>query len=107
MGLTRLSERANFRDLTNTSESKVEDEDNDEVAAVVGVGSQVLEVLEAETVTVALQNGNIVEGSFVSFTLRRRARKGEQSLSGKLSVETDSGVLEMDCSNIASVKPKN
>jgi len=80
---------------------------DDDLTAVVEVGSQVLKVLDAEIVTVALQNGNIVDGSFASFTLRRRARKGEVALSGKLSVETDSGVLEMDCSNIASVKSKN
>lgn len=85
----------------------MEDDDDSDVAAVVGVGSQVLKVLEAEIVTVALQNGNIVDGSFASFTLRRRARKGDVTLSGRLSVETDSGVLEMDCSNIVSVKPKN
>jgi len=83
-----------------------DDNSGDDVAAVAGLGSQVLEVLEVDAVAVTLHNGKSVEGSLASFVLRKKTKKGEVSWGGKLSVETDSGVLEMDCSNIASVKPK-
>ena len=80
-------------------------EDEDDIGAVAELGSQVLGALGAETVTVQLHNGKSVEGSLASFVLRKKTKKGEVSWAGKLSVETDSGVLEMDSSNIASVKP--
>ncbi|HEX3430053.1 MAG TPA: hypothetical protein VHT03_04130 [Rhizomicrobium sp.] len=84
----------------------MKEDDGIDAAAVAALGSQVLKVLDAETVTVALHNGNVVEGSFTSFAIRKKTRKGEASVNGKLSVETDAGVLEMDFANIASVKPK-
>ena len=83
-----------------------DDEDNNDVAAVAGLGSQVLDVLGAENVVVTLHNGKVVEGSLASFSLRKKTKKGAVSWNGKLSVEIDSGVLDMHCSNIASVKPK-
>jgi hypothetical protein len=78
-------------------------EDDDDVAELARLGSQVLKVLEAEAVVVTLHNGKVVEGSAANFSLRKKTRKGEVSWNGRFSVETDSGVLEMDCSNIASV----
>ena len=82
------------------------EDDDDDVAAVAGLGSQVLKVLDAENVVVTLHNGKVVEGSLASFSLRKKTKRGSASWNGKLSVETDSGVLEMDGSNIAAVKPK-
>jgi sorbitol-specific phosphotransferase system component IIA len=70
------------------------------------LGSQVLEILDDETVIVTLRNGKTVEGSPASFIMRKKAKKGDVSWSGRLSVETDSGVLEMDCGTIVSVKSK-
>lgn len=81
----------------------MEDDDSD-IGAVAELGSQIIDALTAETVTVKLRSGKLVEGSLASFVLRKKTKKGEESWSGKLSVETDSGVLEMECSNVASVK---
>jgi hypothetical protein len=79
------------------------DDDGTELAEL---GSQVLDILDDETVIVTLQNGKVVEGSLVNFSLKKKTRKGDASWSGNLSVETDSGVLAMDCATIASVKAK-
>jgi hypothetical protein len=83
----------------------MEDADDDG-ADLADLGSQVLGVLDAEAVVVTLHNGKTVEGSPTNFSLRKKTRKGTVSWNGNLSVETDSGVLEMDCSNIVSVKAK-
>jgi hypothetical protein len=78
----------------------------DDAVELADLGSQVLDVLDADAVVVTLNNGKIVEGSVTSFSLKKKTRKGEVSWMGSLSVETDSGVLEMDCANVASVKSK-
>lgn len=83
-----------------------EEDDSDDTAAVAGLGSQILKVLDAESVRVTLHSGKIVEGSLANFSLRKKSKKGSVSWSGKLSVEIDSGVLDMDFANIASVQPK-
>jgi len=82
------------------------DDSDDDVADLAELGSQVLRVLDADAVVVTLHNGKVVEGSATNFSLRKKTRKGTVSWSGNFSVEIDSGVLEMDCSNIASVKAK-
>jgi hypothetical protein len=79
------------------------DDDGTELAEL---GSQVLDILDDDTVIVTLQNGRVVEGSLVNFSLKKKTRKGDASWNGNLSVETDSGVLAMDCATIASVKAK-
>jgi hypothetical protein len=83
------------------------EDDHDDSAAVAELGSQVLKVLDAESVTVALHNGKSVDGSPASFALRKKTKKGESSWTGKFSIETESGTLEMDCSSIKSVRPKH
>lgn len=83
-----------------------DDEDDFDVAAVAKLGSQVLKALDAENILVTLQNGKIVEGSLASFSLRKRERKGNVSWNGKLSVEIDTGVLDIDIANIESVKTR-
>ena len=75
-------------------------------ADLAELGSQVLEILDSDTVIVTLRNGKVVEGSAVNFLLKKKTRKGDVSWNGNFSIETDSGVLEMDCATIASVKPK-
>lgn len=70
------------------------------------LGLQVLDILDDETILVTLHNGKVVEGSPASFSMRKKTKKGTSSWKGNLSVETDSGVLDMDCATIASVKAK-
>jgi hypothetical protein len=70
------------------------------------LGGQILKVLDSESIAVSLQNGNVVEGSPARFSLRKKTRKGEGSWEGSFSVETDSGVLDMDCGSIVSVSAK-
>ena len=79
---------------------------DDDGSDLAEMGSQVLDVLDEETVVVTLGNGKVVEGSAVSFVLRKKTKKGEASWNGHLSVETDSGVLDMDCASITSIKGK-
>ena len=83
-----------------------EEDGADSVEEVVGLGSPILEALAAENVRVTLHSGKVVEGSLANFSLRKKSKKGSVSWSGKLSVEIDSGVLDMDIGNIASVKAK-
>ena len=73
---------------------------------LVKLGRQILRVLDSDAITVTLENGNMVEGSPAGFSLRKKTRKGESSWNGSFSVETSSGVLEMDISTIASVESK-
>jgi hypothetical protein len=79
---------------------------DDDGTDLAELGSQILKVLDEEAVIVTLSNGKVVEGSAVSFILRKKTKKGAASWNGNFSVETDSGVLEMDCTTIASVKAK-
>ena len=78
------------------------DEDGD-TAELVELGSQVLEALDAETVVVTLQNGKTVKGSLTKLALNKKTRKETVSWNGKLNIETDSGVLEVDCANVKSI----
>lgn len=84
----------------------MEEDDDFDAAAVAGLGSQILKVLDAETIAVTLHSGKVVEGSLANFSLRKKSKKGNVSWNGKLSVEIDTGVLDMDIANIKSVKPK-
>jgi hypothetical protein len=82
----------------------MDDAEND-AAELAELGFQVLKALEAEAVVVTLHNGKVVKGSLASLALKKRTRKDTVSWNGKLSVETDSGVLEMDCANVKSLTP--
>ena len=84
----------------------MESENGTGVAGLVKLCSQILKVLYAEGVFVTLRNDKVVEGTPNSFALRKRTKREEVSWSGRFSVETDSGVLEMDCSNIKTVKAR-
>ena len=81
------------------------DDSDDDAADLAELGSKVLEALDAESVVVTLHNGKVVKGSLTSLMLKKKTKKDTVSWNGKLSVETDSGVLEMDCANVESVKP--
>ena len=78
-------------------------ESDDGSAELAELGSQVLEALDAEAVVVTLHNGKVVKGSLASLVLKKKTRRDTVSWSGKLSVETDSGVLEMDGATIKSI----
>jgi hypothetical protein len=82
------------------------DDADDDAAELAELGSEVLKALDAEAVVVTLHNGKVVKGSLASLVLRKRKKKDVVSWNGKLSVETDSGVLEMDCANVQSIKPE-
>ena len=79
------------------------EESDDNPAELAELGSQVLDALDAETVVVTLHNGQVVKGALEALVLRKRTRKDTVSWTGRLSVETDAGVLEMDCANVKSV----
>jgi hypothetical protein len=82
------------------------DNADDDAAELAELGSEVLKALDAEAVVVTLRNGKVVKGSLASLVLRKRKKKDAVSWNGKLSVETDSGVLEMECANVQSIKPE-
>jgi hypothetical protein len=83
-----------------------DEDDGGDVESVAQMGSQILAVLDAEAVIVNLHNGKVVEGSLANFSLRKRSKKGSVSWNGKLSVEIDTGVLDMDIANVKSVRSK-
>jgi hypothetical protein len=80
------------------------EESGEDLDHLAKLGRQILGVLDSDDIAVSLQNGKVVEGSATNFSVRKKTRKGETSWSGSFSVETDSGVLEMDCSTIVSVE---
>ena len=74
-------------------------------AELAELASHVIEALDAPAIVVTLQNSKVVKGSLTSLVLKKKKKKkGAASWGGKLSVETDSGVLEMDCASVTSVK---
>ena len=86
----------------------MEDEDDDDNGtgdpeSLADLGAQILKALDSESVAVKLQNGKTVTGTMVGFSIKRKSRKGNVSWNGRLNVETESGVLAMDCANIASI----
>ena len=81
------------------------DDADDDAAELAELGSEVLKALDAEAVVVTLHNGKVVKGSLESLVLKKKTKRDAVSWGGKLSVETDSGVLQMDCANVQSIKP--
>jgi hypothetical protein len=81
------------------------DDADDDAAELAELGSEVLKALDAEAVVVTLHNGKVVKGSLESLVLKKKTKRDTVSWGGKLSVETDSGVLQMDCANVQSIKP--
>ena len=77
--------------------------DNEDSESLADLGAQIFKALDSASVTVKLQNGKTVAGKLAGFSIKRKERKGNVSWSGRLNVATESGVLAMDCSNIASV----
>lgn len=80
-----------------------DDDDNEDSESLADLGAQIFKALDSQSVTVKLQNGKTVAGKMTAFSMKRKERKGNVTWSGRLNVETESGVLAMDCSNIASV----
>lgn len=80
-----------------------DDDDNGDSESLADLGADIFKALDSESVTVKLQNGKTVTGTLAGFSIKRKERKGKVSWSGRLNVATESGVLAMDCSNIASV----
>jgi hypothetical protein len=65
---------------------------------------EIAAVLDAPSVTVKLQNGGDVVGSFAGFGIRKReSKKGEASWIGNVRIQTDPGVLEIDCLTVESI----
>jgi len=59
----------------------------------------------ANKVVVKLLNGGKIEGSIVGFNLKKIAAKGKKPAGcrANVSIQTDPGVLEIDCLTVASV----
>jgi len=79
------------------------EESDGDAAELAELGSQVFGALDAEAVVVTLHSGKVVKGSLASLVVKKKTKKDTVSWSGKLSVETDSGVLEMDCGTVKSI----
>jgi hypothetical protein len=83
-------------------------EDTDDLEHIEKIGGEVVGAFGADTVVVTLSNGGKITGSIVGFTMRKKTgKKGAKakppSYTGNVSVQTDPGVLDIDCLTIASV----
>ena len=82
--------------------------DDDEEAGfehIEKIGEEVVAALGADKVVVKLLNGSKIEGSISGFSVKKRPAKGKKPASchASLSIQTEPGVLEIDCATIESV----
>ena len=81
-------------------------DDADDVRLIAKIGNEVAKALGASSVNVKLLNGGKIAGSIAGFSIRKRGgKKGEASWSGNVRIQTDPGVLEIDCLTIESIAP--
>jgi hypothetical protein len=91
-----------------------EADDDNSVEQIAKIGAQALKALDSDDVVVKLQNGDEIEGTIVSFVVRKRvAKKAGKGKGGKgkgggcignVSVQISHGVLEIDCLTIESIE---
>jgi len=83
-----------------------EPQDEGEVERLAKIGNEACEALSAETVTVKLIAGGEIVGSLVGLSLQKKGgKKGEASWSGSVKIQTDPGVLQIDCLTVESITP--
>jgi hypothetical protein len=70
------------------------------------IGNEVVGALSADKVVVKLLNGGKIEGTIAGFSVKKRPAKGKKPASchASVSIQTDPGVLEIDCATIESVE---
>ena len=88
-----------------------DDDDDDDIEGggagqLASVVNEFMESLNAPAVSVKLVSGRTVTGSLVGLVIKKKERKGEVSLSARITVETEEGNLELDCDNIGSISAK-
>jgi hypothetical protein len=88
--------------------SEDDDEDgSDDVGHVSRILSELANAVAAENIAVKLQNGRQIVGPIEGFSVRKKTnKKGNVSWSGNLRVQTDPGVLQIDCMTIDAIEPK-
>jgi hypothetical protein len=88
-----------------------EDEDDDsgsgDVEHISRVMGELAQAIVAEVVVVKLQNGREIVGPIDGFSVRKKtSKKGDVNWSGNIRIQTDPGVLQIDCLTIDSLSPK-
>jgi translation initiation factor IF-1 len=75
--------------------------DVEHIAKITGA---LAEALSAESVRVKLQSGREISGTVAGFSIRKKeSRKGDVSWSGSVKIQTEPGVLQIDCLDIQSI----
>jgi hypothetical protein len=87
-----------------------EDDDNadsGDVQHISRVLGELAKAIVAETVVVKLQNGREIVGPIEGISIRKKtSKKGDVNWSGNIRIQTDPGVLEIDCLTIDLLSPK-
>lgn len=78
----------------------------DDVQRLPGIVNEAAAALEAGSVSVRLVNGRQIEGAIASIMVRKKEKKGATSWGGNLKVRTETGILEIDWTNIESIALK-
>lgn len=83
------------------------EDDENEGADVEHIGQitrALAEALTAETVCVKLRSGREILGRIAGFAIRRKeSKKGDVSWSGNIKVQTEPGLLQIDCHDIETM----
>jgi len=88
--------------------SEDDDENGSDDAEHIGrIVGELAEAIAGEKLVVKLQNGREIVGPMEGFSVRKKtSKKGEVNWSGNIKIETDTGVLQIDCMTIDSLAPR-
>jgi len=88
--------------------SEDDDENGSDDAEHIGrIVGELAEAIAGEKIVVKLQNGREIVGPMEGFSVRKKTnKKGAVSWSGNIKIETDTGVLQIDCMTIDSLAPR-
>jgi hypothetical protein len=74
---------------------------------IAKITTELAEALAANSVVIKLQTGRQIAGTVEGFSIRRKeGKKGDVNWSGNIKVQTDPGLLEIDCLTIDSLAPE-
>ena len=85
--------------------------DGGDTEQIAKIGKAIVETLDAEAVIVRLLNGGEIAGAIVGYALRKKPGKAGKkpqpaNWAGNVRIQTEPGVLEVDCLTIESITPK-
>ncbi|HEX4080744.1 MAG TPA: hypothetical protein VHX61_17930 [Rhizomicrobium sp.] len=82
-------------------------EDDNGRQQIAKITAELAEALTASSVVIKLQTGRQIAGVVEGFSIRRKeGKKGDVNWSGNIRVQTDPGVLQIDCLTIDSLTPE-